>query len=169
MGFIMFLARKMQLNNQKSNYEYQLMSITNKLQDYTQFASILSQDSISMSDIASLPTSLFMTGMAELGQAHNMASNIAMNQYNMAMGSGMFGNMQNQNVQIILQQKLYENARRELQKQLRARMNEEEKSLQNQKDRLTTQIAVIEKELESMDQKIAGGIKNQVAGYGLQA
>ena len=63
---------------------------------------------------------------------------------------------------------MYENARKELQKQLRARLNEEEKSLQSRKTRLDAELTIVQQELEKMDQQIGRGIKNQLSSYGLQ-
>ena len=149
MGFLMFLARKIQLEHKQSNIQVQLNEITRKLDDYTSFASVLSQDSISLSDVASIPSSLFGAGLNELGMMHGQANN--------------------QFVIQLTQQKLYENARHQLQKQLQARLNEEEKQLQSRKTRLEVQSEVVNKELEAMDRQIAQGIKNQISTFGIQA
>jgi hypothetical protein len=168
MGFLMFLARKISLQNQDINIQYQLATLNSKLQDYTSYASVLSQDSISLSDISSLPSSLFMQGMAELSNAHYQALQISGNQFSQAMSSGLFGQGDSQYVQQIAQQKMYENARKQIQKQLQARLNEEEKSLQAKKTRLETLDAEIQQELQGLDQKIASGVKSAVSNYGLQ-
>ena len=168
MGFIMFLARKMQLQQQDNNIQYQLASLNSKLQNLTEYGSILSQDSITLADISSMPASLFAQGMADLTNAHYQAMNIAGAQFNQAMSSGLFGAGTDPNVQIIAQQKMYENARKQIQKQLQARLNEEEKSMQNKKARLETQDKIIQQELQAIDQQIGNGIKNQISQFGVQ-
>ncbi len=168
MGFIMFLARKIQLEHEQNNVQFQLTSISNKLQDYTNYVSILSSDSVQMADMASIPTTLFSQGLFELGNAHNQAVQIANAQMGQAQSSGMFGQNPNPQMMNITYQKLYENARKQIQKQLQARMNEEEKQLQTKKTMLDTRLTMITKELESLDQHIGSGIKSQISNYGLQ-
>lgn len=168
MGFLMFLARKISLQNQDNDIQYQLSAVNSKLQEYTSYASILSQDSISLSDISSLPSSLFTQGMADLSNAHYQALQISNNQFGQAMSSGMFGQGGNQYIQQIAHQKMYENARKQIQKQLQARLNEEEKSLQAKKTRLEALDAQIQQELQAMDSRIANGVKSSISTYGLQ-
>ena len=167
MGFLMFLARKISLQNQDNNIQYQLTTINSKLQDYTSYASILSQDSISLSDISALPSSLFARGMADLQNAHMQAMNISNNQFGQAVNSGMF-DPNNIQMQQIAQQKMYENARKQIQKQLQIKLNEEEKSLQAKKTRLEALDAQIQQELQALDGRIANGIKSSISTYGLQ-
>lgn len=167
MGFLMFLARKISLQNQDNNIQYQLTTINSKLQDYTSYASILSQDSISLSDISALPSSLFARGMADLQNAHMQAMNISNNQFGQAVNSGMF-DPNNIQMQQIAQQKMYENARKQIQKQLQIRLNEEEKSLQAKKTRLEALDAQIQQELQALDGRIANGVKSSISTYGLQ-
>jgi len=168
MGFLMFLARKINLEHQENDIQYQLTTINSKLQDYTSYASILSQDSVSLSDISALPSSLFAQGMADLTNAHYQALQISNQQYGQAVSSGMFGSNNNQQTMQIAQQKMYENARKQIQKQLAMKLNEEEKELQSKKTRLETLDAEIQQELQAMDQKIASGVKSSISTYGLQ-
>ena len=106
--------------------------------------------------------------MADLTNAHYQALQISNAQFGQAMGSGMFGNNQNVQIQEVAKQKMYENARKQIQKQLAMKLNEEEKSLQAKKTRLEALDAEIQQELQGMDQKIAGGIKSSISTYGLQ-
>ena len=168
MGFLMALSRKINLEHRQNNIQYQLADINSKMNDYTDYASILSQDSVSLTDIASLPTSLFGAGMMELTAAHGQALQLSSAQMNQMIASGMFGDGSNQFVVQLTQQKLYENARKEIQKQMKVRLNEEEKSLQAKKTRLETQEKQIQQELQALDQSIANGVKSQISTYGLQ-
>ena len=168
MGFLMFLARKIQLEHTQNNIQYQLMDINTKLNNLTSYVSILSQDSISVTDIASIPTSLFSTGMGELMTVHQQALQIGNAQYQQAMASGMFGQNVDPTIAMITQQKMYENARKALQKQMQAKYNEEEKALQAKKTRLETQEKQIQQALQSMDQAISSGIQNSMSSFGLK-
>ena len=167
MGFLMFLSRKISLQHQENNIQYQLTTINNKLNDYTSYASILAQDSVSLSDISSLPSSLFAQGMMDLQGAHFQALHISNNQFGQAINSGMF-DPNNMQMMQIAQQKMYENARKQIQRQLQMKLNEEEKSLQAKKTRLEALDAQIQQELQALDQRIAGGVKSSISTYGLQ-
>lgn len=166
MGFLMFLSRKINLQHRESDLTYQITSISSKLQDYTRFASILAQDSITLNDISDMPASIFQNGLANLNYINGAAAQIAQQNMAQAASTGMFNG--NQNLQLIAQQKMYENARKELQKQLQARLNEEEKSLQSRKTRLDAELTIVQQELEKMDSQIGRGIKNQLSSYGIQ-
>lgn len=168
MGFLMFLARKIQLEHQQNNIQYQLMGINSKLNNLTDYAAILAQDSVSATDIASLPTSLFSSGMAELTNAHYQALQISSAQYNQAMASGMFGQNVDPFIAQITQQKMYENARKQIQKQLQAKYNEEEKALQAKKTRLEAHAKQIELALQGIDQQISTGIQGTMSSFGLK-
>ena len=168
MGFLMFLARKISLQNRDNDIQYQLTTINTKLNDLTSFASILSQDSVNLTDIAAMPASLFGDGFAYLNNAHNRALQMSDQMFNAAVSSGMFGDTSNQMVMEITRQKMYENARKQIQKELSMKLNEEEKSLQGRKTRLEAQDAAIQQELQGIDQRMQAGIKSQFSSYTLQ-
>ena len=167
MGFLMFLSRKINLINEENDLSYQLTALNAKLSDLTKYASILQQDSISIADMANIPASIFGQGLQQLSYINNQAAQIAGMEMSQAMGSGMFP-ANNQNIQIIAQQKMYENARKQLQKQLAAKLNEEEKSMTARKTRIETQLEAIRQEAQACTQQIGNGIKNQVSSFGLQ-
>lgn len=168
MGFLVAFTRKIQLQNRDNDIQFQLGTISAKLQDLTSFASILSQDSVNLSDIAAIPASLFGDGFAYLQNAHNRALQMSDQMFNAAASSGMFGDASNQMVMEITRQKMYENARKEIQKELKIKLNEEEKHLQSRKTRLETEDAEIQQQLQGIDQRIAAGIKSSFGGYTLQ-
>ena len=168
MGFLMFLARKIQLEHNQNNIQYQLMGINEKLNALTSYVSILSQDTISATDIASIPTPLFSTGLNELMTVHQQAMQIGGAQYQQAMASGVLGQNVDPTMAMITQQKMYENARKALQKQMQAKYNEEEKALQAKKTRLEAQAKQIEVALQNIDQGISSGIQNSMSSFGLK-
>lgn len=168
MGFLVAFARKIQLQNRDNDIQFELGSLNAKLQDLTNFASILSQDSVNLTDIAAMPASLFGDGYAFLTNAHNRALQMSDQMFNTAVASGMFGDASNQMVMEITRQKMYENARQEIQKELKIRLNQEEKTLQSRKTRLETEDAAIQQQLQGLDQRIAAGIKSQFGGFTLQ-
>ena len=168
MGFLLMLSRRIQLEQRKNNIEYELFGIGQKLSDLTSYASILSQDSVNISDIASIPSSLFTTGMADLMNAHYQALNMSEAQFAQAMSSGMFGQGDNVQMQMIAKQKMYENARKAAQKQLSIRLNEEEKSLSARKARLETQLNLTEQAIQAAEQREAKDIQSATSSFGLR-
>ncbi|MCR5266502.1 MAG: OmpH family outer membrane protein [Cyanobacteria bacterium RUI128] len=169
MGFLMLLARKIQLQNNLHDVQYQQTTVSNQLEDLTKYSSILSQDSIGIGDISTLPCSVFGDALYELQNIHNAASQIAGNEMNQAISSGMFGANASQQAQFIAHQKMYENARKQIQKQLQAKLNEKEKELQNKSTRLKALGEEYQAELQGMDQQISSGIKSQIGGgFGMQ-
>jgi len=163
------MARKQHLQAESDNISFQLLKINQKMNDLSSYASILSQDAVSLEDIGAIPTSLFGQGLYDLQNFHNQALATANNEFAMANSSGVFGQNPNQYIQQIAHQKMYENARKQIQKSLTIRLNEQEKSLKNEKTRLEARDTMINKELESMDQKISQGIQSSISGYGLRA
>lgn len=168
MGFLLMISRKIQLEERKNNLEFQMTTLNSKISDLTSYASILAQDSVSLSDIASLPPSLFSQGMLDLTNSHLQAQQIAQMQFGQAMSAGLFGQGDNIFVQQITQQKMYENARKQIQKQLQARMNEEEKSIKAQQTRLQAQIDLTQNELDKVSQQAGKDAENAVCGFGLR-
>ena len=57
MCFLMFLSRKINLQNQENDISYQLTALNAKLNDLTKYSSILQQDTISIADMADMPAS----------------------------------------------------------------------------------------------------------------
>lgn len=167
MGFLMLFARKLQLQNNLNDVQYQQTTVTNQLEDLTKYSSVLSDDAIGLDDIAGLPCSLFGDALFELQNIHNAATQIAGNEYNQAVSSGMLGPNASQQAQFLAQQKMYENARKQIQKQVQARLNEKEKELQIKSSKLKALGEEYQAELQSMDQQISAGIKSQV-GFTLQ-
>ena len=163
MGFLLMLSRKIQLEDRRNDLEYQINTINTKMNDLTNYASILSQDSISVNDMANIPSSLFAQGLGELANCDMFAKQNADNNMGMAMSSGIFGQTANQNVQGLAWQKMYEEASKQYRKMLQAKMNEEEKSLESRKARLDAQFT----ELKHVEQREAQDIQSAVAGYGV--
>jgi len=168
MGFLLMLSRKIQLEDRLNNLEYQMTNLNAKLGDLTSFSSILAQDSVSLGDIANIPSSLFGQAMGELANADMFARQAADNNFNMAMSSGMFGQIDDPNVQAITWQKMYEDGRKQYQKMLQAKMNEEEKSMKAKQTRLQAQIDLTTKEIEKVEQRESQDIEKAVGGYGLR-
>ena len=169
MGILMMLARKMQLQDTKNNLEYQITALNTKKEDLIKYSSILAQDSISAVDIASIPPSLFMQGMGELAGGHMYAEQVAQNNFNQAMSSGLFGDGSDPYVQNLTMQKMYEDARKEYQKMISAKLNEQEKAAAAKATRLQALLSNTEKELEFVDQRLAKDAETSVSGYGIRA
>ena len=168
MGFIMALARKIQLQNKQTDVSFQLTSICNQLSDLKDFGSILAQDRVQITDIAAMPSSLFSLGLMNLTSLDNAAAQRAEAEFAMALNSGAFGPNPDPQTQMIAKQKMYENARKEVQKILTRQLNDKEKDLQNKKARLDADLNIIQQQLQSMDKMIAQGIQTQIGTFGVQ-
>lgn len=169
MGFLLMLSRKIQLQDKLNNLEYQVTTLNAQLGDLTTYCSILAQDSVSLGDLANIPSSLFGQAMGHLANADMFAQQVAQNNFNQAMSSGLFGQADNPYVQQITMQKMYEDGRKQYQKQLMALLNEQEKSKKQTVARLQAQIELTQKELEKVEQREAQDAEKSVCGYGLRA
>ena len=169
MGFLMMLARQIQLQDRKNNLEFQITKLNEQKDEMISYASILAQDSVTLSDISSLPSSLFSQGMTELMNAHYQAMNISQAQFAQAMSSGMFGDGSNVQLQQIAQQKMYENARKQIQKMMQMKLNEQEKKTAAKAARLQAELTQIEQELQAVSEREAKDIQTSTCTYGLRA
>lgn len=169
MGFLMMFARKIQLQQKVNNLEFQINALNQRKDEMISYASILSQDSVNLSDISSLPASLFCQGMNDLMGAHYQALNMSQAQFAQAMSSGMFGDGSNVQIQQIAQQKMYENARKQIQKQLQMRLNEQEKAASAKATRLQAELTLAEQQLQAVEERLGKNAQNSVCTFGLRA
>lgn len=169
MGFLILLARKQHLQATADNISFNLLKINQKIDDLTTYASILSKETIDISDLASLPTSLFAQGIYDAQSMTSGAFNQANNEMAMAQNAGLFGTQPDQNLIALSHRKMYENALKQMQKTLTIRLNEQEKNLKADKTRLEAQEKAVSTELQAMDQRISQGIQESVSTYGLKA
>ena len=73
MSLLIFAYRKLDIMRQKSDLNYRLMNITQKLNDLQQYAANIADGSVSMSDMMNTPGSMFGRQLMYMNYAHNMA------------------------------------------------------------------------------------------------
>lgn len=171
MGMLLMMFRKMNLIQRKNDIEFQLTENNQQLMDVQKLSTTLANDSVSITDIASIPPSLFGAGISQLMMMHSQASQYAgqaMTYMNNNSIFTQFGDKAPQ-MQQIAYMKAYESAREQIKKRVMAQLNEREKQLEMKKTKLDTQLATIEDEEKSTTQRIQAGIQSQVSHYGLQA
>lgn len=172
MGCLLMLYRKMQLIQQDSDIQFQLTQLNQKLMDYQSLSATLSNESVTMTDVASIPASLFGAGIDGMMMAHNQASQYAQSAFGAMTANGSIFNqpgVDNQQMMKIAYMKLYEQGRQEVQKRQEAALNEKEKQLTMKIKKLETMDAAVNEEMKSLDGKIQTGVQQSVSHYGLQA
>ena len=128
-----------------------------------------SNDSVSITDLASVSPSLFGSTLNELSMAHGAATQYTEQSMAYMNSNSIFQQYGDQapQMQQIAYMKAYESAREQIKKRIMAELNQKEKQLEMKKTRLETQLAAIEKEEEGVSQRLQKGVEHQVAHYGL--
>lgn len=171
MGMLLMMFRKMNLIQNKNNIEFQLTDLNQQLMDYQKLSASLANDSTSITDIASIPPSLFGAGINQLMMAHGAASQYASSAMSYMNSNSIFTQFGDKapQMQQIAYMKAYEQAREQYKKRQMAQLNEKEKELEMKKTKLETLLAEIEEEEKATTQRIQAGVQAQVSHYGLQA
>ena len=73
MSLLIFAYRKLDITRQKSDLNYRLMQLTQKLSDLQQYAANIADGSVSMSDMLNTPGTMFGRQMMYMQYAHNGA------------------------------------------------------------------------------------------------
>ena len=169
MGMLLMMFRKLNLIQRKNNIEFQLTDANQQLLDYQNTSSALSNDSVSITDLASVSPSLFGPTLNHLMMAHGAATQYAEQSMAYMNSNSIFQQYGDQapQMQQIAYMKAYESAREQVKKRIMAQLNQKEKQLEMKKTRLETQLAAIEKEEEGVSQRLQKGVEHQVAHYGL--
>ncbi len=172
MGMLLMMFRKMNLIQKKNNIEFQLTDLNQKLMDYQSLSAALANDSTSLTDIASIPPSLFGSGINSLMMAHGAATQYANQAMSYMMNGGSIFTQFGDNapyMQQIAYMKAYEQGREQYKKRIMAQLNEQEKQMELKKTKLEALLAQVEEEEKATTQRIQAGVQSQVSHYGLQA
>ncbi len=171
MGMLLMMFRKMHLIQKKNNIEFQLTDLNQKLMDYQSLSASLANDSTSITDIASIPPSLFGSGINTLMMAHGAATQYA-NQAMTYMNNNSIFTQFGDNapyMQQIAYMKAYEQGREQYKKRIMAQLDEQEQQMELKKTKLEALLAQVEEEEKATTQRIQAGVQSQVSHYGLQA
>ena len=171
MGMLLMMFRKMHLIQKKNNIEFQLTDLNQKLMDYQSLSAALANDSTSITDLASIPPSLFGSGLNTLMMAHYASDQYAQQAMGYMNSNSIFTQFGDNApyMQKLAYMKAYEKAQEQYKKRIMAQLNEKEKQMELKKTKLEALLAQIEEEEKSTTQRIQSGVQSQVSHYGLQA
>ena len=164
MAILMFTARKHDLVSQQFRYQARLQELTRKLSDLQQYAANIADGSVSMFDMMNTPSSMFGRSMMYMNYSHNMAvQNAQMNYMGMQpMIAQQIAQMDPQSQMMYqqwIQQNLYKQERERFAKIEAKLLNEQEKEIMQEKEKIESQLKMIEAELQSVRQAEEAGIK----------
>ena len=171
MSILMFNARVHDLIYQKSNVQYRLQKITQKLMDLQQYSALIGNGEVRPEHLASLPGSMF-------GRAINYLSNANISAYNYMQQTAPAINsiwmqqqptpptqQQQQMMSAFIMQQLYQQGRdKALQIETKLLKVDEEK-LAQEKEKLETLAQSIEAELKSAKEARNKGIQDMAPKY----
>lgn len=168
--FLAFHARKHDLRQLINRLQEKLHDKTREISDLQQYAAAIGDGSVTVFDMANVPTSMFGRSMMYMQYSHNMAlQNSQMNFMQMQpvltqQIGGMDANAQQQYMAWV-QQNLYKQERDRIAKQEAKLLNEQEKRIQQEKDKIETQLKMAEQELESVQKAEEKGIQQFAPKY----
>lgn len=170
MAILMFTARKHDLTSRIFRYQERLQDLTRKLTDLQQYSANIADGSISMFDMMNTPCSMFGRSMIFMQYAHNMAvQNAQMNFMQMQPMLQMQMGQMDANSQMMyqqwIQQNLYKQAREQAAKQEAKLLNQQEKEITQEKQKVETALKMAEQELESVKEAEKKGIEQFKPNY----
>lgn len=151
------LSRRLMLIRLKADANYKLMQIMERIRGLSRYASNISDGLISMKESHDVPTDLFARQMQFQQAAHSMAYNTANQQMQMMMP------MMQMNLQSVppeMQQQylnnqfmaFYQEARKSAAQEEQRVLHEQEKELEEEKEKLKILIAEYDGELKSLSE-----------------
>lgn len=164
MAICIFALRKHHLHSLIFRYQQKLLDITKRISDMQQYASSIGDGSVSIYDMADMPSSMFQRGMAYMMNSHNMAVQQAQMNFNqmqpmIQQQMGMMDPQSQQGYMAWVQNKLYDQARERFAKVESKRLNAQEKQLTLEKEKIESALKMAEQELESVKKAEDDGIK----------
>lgn len=174
MTWVMLSMRKMQLKQEVSDLQFEDVKISQQVEDLAQYASNIADGTITFSEMASCPSSLFGTQLDFMSNAAQAAyqsattktnayiqqlsqtNSITGNQYGYAMGT-LDGTSYDATT---IFNEIYKEELQQYSEQLQEYVNEYEKELEAERERVETQLQTKEAELQSYEQAISQNIQD---------
>lgn len=155
MGLLVFAYRKQDIIRRKSDLEYKVLQLSEKLRNLQSYASSIADGSVSMNDLMNSPASLFGRMTMFMMSSHQASVAGAQQKYGMMTAMpGAIPQMQNPQMQQqyshMLFNNLYEQERERFAKIEEKVLNEQEKQITSEREKLQDQLKMMEKELESV-------------------
>lgn len=160
MSLLIFGYRKIQILRQKSDLNFRIMQLSQKLRDLQQYAANIADGSVSVSDMMNTPASMFNRTLMYMTYAHNGSLMNAQQQMQQMMSlpqiQAQMQQISDPNQQMMYQNWIFENLYKQQREQfgkVEAKLlNEQEKEIEQEKAKLETQLKMIDAEYESVKQ-----------------
>ncbi len=170
MGLLIFSYRKQDIIRRKLDLELKLDRLTQKLFDLSSYGQAISDGSVSINDLMHVPSSLFGRMTTFMMYSHQQAYAGAQQNYSLAMATpGAMPQMPNAQLQQQYQQMLfksyYDNQRQEFKKVEENALNEDEKKITADKEKIQTQLKMLEAELTSVKEGEDKAAKDSAPKY----
>jgi len=174
MTWIMLSMRKMQLQREVSDLQYEDVQISQKIQDLANYTNNIADGTITFSEMASCPSSLFGTQLDFMSNSASAAYQSATvktnaylqqlsqtnsatgNQYGYAMGTT---DSTSYDATTIFNE-IYKEELEQYAEQMQEYVNQYEEELQAEQTRIETQLQAKEAELQTYEQTISSNIQN---------
>ena len=170
MALLMFTSRKHFLISRKFELERLLTEKTRRLSDMQQYSANISDGSVSIFDMTNVPCSMFQRTMLFMNYSHNMAvQNAQMNftamQPIVAQQTAQMGPQSQMMYMQWIQQNLYKQERERFAKIEEKVLNAQEKEMMLEKEKIESQLKMVETELESVKEAEKKGIEQFAPKY----
>jgi len=172
MGLLIFAYRKQDIIRRKSDIEYKLLQLSQKLRDLQSYSASIADGSVSMNDLMTVPPSLFNRMSSFMISSDQASKAGAQEKFQlMRMTPGAMPQVQDPQQQQMYSQMLFKNLydqeRERFSKVEEKMLNEQDKKIQSEYDRMSTQLKMLEKELEEVDKAEDNSIKSSTPKFGL--
>lgn len=164
--------RLLQIISQKSNINFRLMQLQQKLMDLQSYASSIADGTVSLNDLMNAPASMFSRMSVFMMYSHQAAMTGAQQNYQpmvaMAQSQGVFANMppqQQQQMSQMIFKNLYDQQREKFNKVEQSVLNQEEKKIQQQVAQLQTQLQMLDAEQKTTQEQVDKDAKDSAPKY----
>lgn len=173
MAWVMMSMRKMQLKQEVNALQMEDVKISQAVQDLANYANGIADGTITFSEMASCPSSLFGTQldyMANSAQAAYQSATVKTNAYmqQLAQTNGLTGNQYGYAMGTTdgtgydastIFNEIYKQELEEYSKQMQEYVNKYEQELETEKERVETQLQAKQAELQAYEQTISQNIQ----------
>ena len=175
MGLLIFSLRKQEIIRRKSQIEYRLMTLSQKMQDLQQYSSLVGSGPVSLNSLMNTPTSLFgrMTSFMTMTNKMAMAQAQRQMQYTMSVPGAAqqiqaSANGDPQAVRYyenMMLNSYYQNAMQQSSARESQLLNAQETKIQSEMTRLQEQAKMLDEEMKGLESSEDGAIKALAPKY----
>lgn len=176
MGLLIFAYRKQEIIRRKADLELKLLQFSDKLRNLQSYSSSIADGSVSLNDLMSVPPSLFGRMNSYMTFSHQASMTGAQQKMPMMMMQQQMMMQQNpqmqdpqmqQQYQALIFNNLYKQEREKFKEVELKILNEQEKKIASETEKINSQIKMLDKELEGVSSAEDNAIKNSAPKFGL--